>query len=358
MKIVFLADSDRLGESGVGDYALHLCSALQALNVDAVVDRLGPPGSSWRTNLPERIRKAQPDWLSYQFVPYAYAHRGWVGRRTLPWHVLKGRLGTHVMFHEIWIGAHQGASLRDRAIGALQRRGIQNVVRLLCPNRVHCSNRLYSAMLQRAGIPNRRLPLFGNIPVTIGGSDPYEAVLAGLVPGCMRSRWVVAAVFGSIYPSENLLPALRWLQNSSLRQGKRLLVVSLGHSPTAESTFAALAAQLPDEGRPAFLVKGRLDAAALSLWIRYADCGLATTPFNIIEKSGSAVAFAEHGVPVIVMDAGADVRGVSLPRQDLSPEFLLYGDQRLEALQGLPPRRDPQPRLERVAKQFLTELEL
>jgi hypothetical protein len=358
MKIVFVADSNQPGKSGVGDYALLLCARLAALNVDAVVECLGVPKSSTRASLVERVRQAQPDWVSFQFVPYAYAHRGLVGRRTLPWEALRGRLGTHLMFHEIWIGAHQGASLRDRAMGALQRRGIQNLMRQLRPDKVHCSNRLYSAMLLRAGIPNRLLPLFGNIPITTATLDPYEQVVAGLVPGRPRSGWVVAALFGSIYKSDHLLPALRWLQECSMRQGHRLLVVSLGHSPSAETTFAGLGPQLPAEGRPTFLVKGRMDSSALSSWLRYADCALATTPFNIIEKSGSAVAFAEHGVPVIVMDAGADVRGVPLPRLDLAPEFWLFGDKRLEASNGLPPRRKPQPRLVRVAKQFLEELDV
>jgi hypothetical protein len=356
MKIVFLADSNQPGESGVGDYALHLCASLQALNVDAVVECLGAPNSSLRACLANRVRASQPDWVSLQFVPYAYAHRGWVGRRTLPWKALRGRLGTHVMFHEIWIGAHQGASLRDRAMGALQRRGIQHLISELRPDRVHCGNRLYSAMLLQAGLPNQLLPLFGNIPVRISVRDPYEELLVGIAPDRTRSGWVVAALFGSIYPSEHLLPALRWLHASCVRQGRRLLVVSLGHCPMAETTFAALASQLPAECRPTFLVKGRLDSTALSAWIRWADCGLATTPFNIIEKSGSAVAFAEHGVPVIVMDAGADVRDVAFPRQDLAPEYWLFGDQRLEALHELPPRRDPRPRLEQVAKQFLADL--
>jgi len=357
MKIVFVADSNQPGRSGVGDYAQHLCASLVSLNVDAVVECLGAPNSSSRASLVERVRQAQPDWVSFQFVPYAYAHRGWVGRRTLPWNAMRGRLGTHLMFHEIWIGAHQGASLRDRAMGVLQRRGVQNLMCQLRPDKVHCSNRLYSAILLRAGIPNRLLPLFGNIPVITAAPDPYEQVLAGLVPGRHRSGWVVAAHFGCIYPSEHLLPALRWLQECSLRQGQRLLVVSLGHSPTAETTFASLASQLPAEGRASFLVKGRMDSAALSPWIRNADCALATTPFNIIEKSGSAVAFAEHGVPVIVMDAGAEVRGLALLPQDLTPEFWLFGDKRLEDLDGLPPRREPQPRLARVAKQFLVELD-
>ena len=356
MKITFLADTIQPGESGVGDYALHLCAKLQSLNVDAVVESFGAPNSSLREHLAERIRESQPDWVSFQFVPYAYAHRGLVGRHTLPWKALRGRLGTHVMFHELWIGAHQGASLRDRAMGTLQRRGIKNLMCELRPDKVHCGNRLYSAMLVQAGVSNRLLPLFGNIPVCMPSLDPYEEVLAGILPARKRSGWVVAALFGSIYPSEHLFLALRWLQECSLRQGQRLLVVSLGHCPTEVPTFAALADQLQAEGKPTFLVKGRLDSARLSSWIRWADCGLATTPFNIIEKSGSAVAFAEHGVPVIVMDAGADVRGVPLPRQDLAPEFWLFGDKRLEALKGLPPRREPQPRLEQVAKQFRDDL--
>ena len=40
----------------------------------------------------ERVRMAEPDWVSLQFVPYAYAHRGLVGRSTLPWEKLRGRM--------------------------------------------------------------------------------------------------------------------------------------------------------------------------------------------------------------------------------------------------------------------------
>jgi len=281
-----------------------------------------------------------------------------VGARTLPWHALRGRTGTHVMFHELWIGFYQDASLRARVIGALQRRGIQRLIRNLHPDRVHCGNPLYSAMLHQAGIANCLLPLFSNIPVCAHTCDPYEVLLATVNPSRSRSGWVVAALFGSIYPTVNLLAALHWLQDLCLRNGQRLLLVSLGYSSTAEATFAQLAQQLPAEGKPIFLVKGRLDSACLSSWIYSADCGLATTPFNIIQKSGSAIAFAEHGVPVIVMDAGADVKGVALPERDLAPEFWLFGEKRLAALNGLPPRRDPQPRLEGVAKQFLEDLQI
>jgi hypothetical protein len=356
MYILFLADSNQLGESGVGDYALSLSASLRAFNVDSSVECLGPPGSSLRSSLVALLKDVQPDWVSLQFVPYACAKRGLVGRGTLPWRQLRGRIGTHLMFHELWIGAHNRASLQDRAIGTLQRQGIKNVVRELNPGVIHCTNRLYSQMLQQAGIHNNVLPLCGAIPVSLGGPDPYVEILTTLRYGSRRSGWIVAALFGSIHPSENLLPALQWLQDRCLRYGKRLLMVSLGKCPSAETIFKSLASGFPEAAKPAFFVKGRLSASTLSSWIRCADCALATTPFNIIEKSSSAVAFAEHGVPVIVTDAGADVRGVALPRQDLAPDFWLFGDRRLDALNVLPPRREPQPRIGRVVKQFLEDL--
>jgi hypothetical protein len=356
MNLLFLADSDHLGQSGVGDFALTLSVFLKKLNIHSSVASIGPPGSSLRLQLTEYVREAQPDWVSFQFVPYAFAHRGLVGPRTLPWDSLRGRIGTHFMFHEIWIGAHQGASLYQRSIGFLQRTGIQAIVRELRPDVVHCTNHLYSSMLSSAGIPNRLLPLFGSIPPPSPGPDPYSEALGSLVPGSKRSDWLVAALFGSIYPSENLLPALKWLQDRSLRTGKRLLVVSLGHSPTAATFFESLTPQLPEAGRPHVLVKGRMDSSILSRWLSGADCALATTPFNVIDKSSSAVAFAELGVPVIVVDPGASVRGVHHSRLDLSPEYWLFGDHRLNRFDNLPPRRPPQPRLERVARQFLADI--
>jgi hypothetical protein len=359
VRFVIIADSDRQGESGVGDYALLLARLLRSSNINVVFEALGPSCRSSRSALVDRVQKAQPDWVSFHFVPYAYAHRGLVGKATLPWEKLRGRVGTHIMFHEIWIGAHQGAPLRQRPIGFLQRLGIQQVLRQLKPDVVHCTNPLYSAMLHRAGITNSVLPLFGVIPVESDGVlDPYIQLLPNLVPGSKRSDWIVAALFGKIYPSDHLLPALQWLVAKCLPQGKHLLVVSLGHCPTAAATFEEIGQCFSEPGRPYFHITGKLDASVLSYWIQGADCGLATTPFNIIDKSSSAVAFVEHGIPVIVLDDGAPIRGMDPTQPDLAPEFWLFGDKRLDDLEILPPRREPQPRRDQVVNQFLVDLNI
>ena len=358
MNLLIVSDTDQAGSSGVSDYALLLAESLRAREINVVFDKLGPSDSVSHSDFVERLRQAKPDWVSLHFVPYAYAHRGLVGKRTLPWRDLRGRLGTHILFHEIWIGAHRGAPWKQRATGLIQRLGIQQAMQELRPDVVHSTNSLYSAMLHRAGIPNKILPLFGAIPVISNGLDPYYRLFNSLVAGSKKSDWVVAAMFGSIYPSKNLLRALSWLNARCYSQSKHLLLVSLGNSPTASSTFEALAAGFSERRTPFFHTTGKLDISTLSSWILGADCGLSTTPFNIIEKSSSAVAFVEHGIPVIVMDPGAAIAGLPFQQLDLAPEFWLFGDKRLEELDLLPPRRKPIPRREFVVDKFLNDLKI
>jgi len=358
VKILIVADSDKRGMSGVGDYALLLADALRSRGLKVIFHAFDVNAQLANASLLDAVKEARPDWVSFHFVPYAYAHRGLIGPRTLQWDQLRGCIGTHILFHEIWIGAHQGASWRHRFVGFCQCRGIAQVLRLLKPDVVHCTNSLYSSLLKKAAISNQILPLFGNIPVCLKGPDPYFELLECLTPGRNRFDWIVAGLFGSIYPSVNLLPCVKWLHAKCMSQSKRLLVVSFGHSPMAKATFAALDNHFSGSDRPLFHVEGRLDAAAISRWIRNADCGIATTPFNIIQKSGSAVSFVEHGVPVIVADPGDPVRGIGQLQLDLAPEIWLFGDPRLEVMQSLPHRSPPQARLDRVVNQFLADLKI
>jgi hypothetical protein len=356
MRILFLADSIHPGVSGVGDYTLELAAQLRRMSVDAYVEPIGIPGTPLRASLCERVNQFQADWVSVQFVPYAYAHRGLVSRWNLPWRHLRGRRGTHIMFHEIWIGAHRYASWRERVVGLLQRRGIQSMINELNPSVVHCSNSLYSKMLINANISNSILPLFGNIPVQPVGVDPYAELITTLATGGERSEWVVSALFGTIHQSSKLVPAVQWLNSLAQSQGKQLLVVSLGNCSSAISSFDMLAAHFPPHGHPTFFAKGPLPADELSQWLRTADCALSTTPLNIIGKSGSVAAFLDHGVPVIVLDKGGEIRGFDNSPVDLSPGIWLFDDLRVDFGNSLPKYRIPDPSLPRVAVQFLNDL--
>jgi len=358
LRLLIVLDTIKPGASGVADYALLLGQAVQATaDVKVTFHALGLERSRPKALL-ERVQELKPDWVSFHFVPYAYATRGFVGASTLPWVQLRGLLGTHIYFHELWIGAHLGASFRERVSGIIQRRGIHQLMRALRPTVVHTSNYLYSAMLDSQGIQNRVLPLFSAIPVVKDVTDPYLEMLCHISPGISRDQWVVAAFFGAIYPCRKLFLALQWLHERCDQQRKRLLVVSLGYSPTAKDVFNQISSHFPDDRPPIFVEKGKMDSNLLSAWLSSADCGLATTPFNIIGKSASAISLVEHGLPVIVIDPGVPVRGVPYYQPDLAPEFWLFGDPRLESFPCLPPRRNQYPLIHRVVHQFLDDLSI
>lgn len=355
MRFLFLTDSTDPGRSGVGDYTLQLAQQLQYLGLDARVECFGIEGSATRATLVDRVLSHRADWISHQFVPYSLSPRGFVGPHTLPWRQLRGTVGTHFMFHEIWIGGSQGASFRDRLIGSTQRRGIRKILPLLQPNRVHCSNPLYQAMLSRVGIQARVLPLFGSVPIASNPNDPYFFLIEGFAPLSSRDNWLVLAFFGNLYPCANLTAAISWLHSLSARQGKSLLVVSLGHSSAAHSTFEQLSSH-HNASNIKFFIKGPIDTSSLSPWLQCADLAFSTTPYNIIQKSSSAVAFAEHGVPVVVVDPGTPIRSLPFTPSDLSPDYWLFGDPRLNPPNCLPPHRPPMARLPHVAAQLLADL--
>ena len=356
MKLLILSPSYVAGTCGVLDYSQLLCEQLRLHSVDASVYSINSQADPSHSKLTEYIDFFQPDWISLQFVSYAYSKRGLISSHSLPWTKLRGRLGSNVIFHETWIGAHLGASLRQRSIGALQRSGIKKAMRIMKPDVVHTTNHLYMRMLERAGISNTLLPLFGNIPISQSSFNPYIKLFDLMAPGTSQSDWLVAAFFGTIYPSKHLLDALIWLQNFCLQKQKLLLITSLGYSPMAPSLFSDLTLRLPSNESLFFHFTGKLESNTLSTWIGNADFGLSTTPFNIIDKSGSALAFREHGIPVIVMDKGVPLRGLTYEMPDLSPEVWMFGDERLLNVSTLPTRRTPYSRISRVTTQFLLDL--
>ena len=61
-----------------------------------------------------------------------------------------------------------------------------------------------------------------------------------------------------------------------------------------------------EAGRHGMIVEetGRLPVEKLSRELQAASCGVATTPYDALGKSGAAAAMLEHGLPVIAHDDG------------------------------------------------------
>ena len=93
---------------------------------------------------------------------------------------------THLVFHEIWIGAYPKAKIKEKVMGWRQKREILKFVKLLNPSVAFGTNSAAIDRLRREGIHAEYLYLFGNIP--------YSPI----PPGSQKEGFRVA-FFGTVY---------------------------------------------------------------------------------------------------------------------------------------------------------------
>ncbi|MDB5012130.1 MAG: hypothetical protein JWQ25_332, partial [Daejeonella sp.] len=192
MKIAFICGCLEPGRDGVGDYVRQLCAELirKGINVYIIsindyhlaevceepqyVDELKLLVYRISASLPvkkrfsaakEQIEKFNPDWVSVQYVPYAFHSYG------LPFlfsqrlkQILKNRK-VHFMFHETWIGTENNDKLRSIIISVLQQVVIKGMLHSLKPLALHASLPQNYKRLKNLGFIIKPLPLFSNISV-------------------------------------------------------------------------------------------------------------------------------------------------------------------------------------------------
>jgi hypothetical protein len=314
MKIVFLCGSLELGCDGVGDYVRRLAAELSkqghepagiALNdqyiqqevsirpetVDAALPMLRLP-ASWPIS--RRFQRAQEwtdgfgaEWLSLQFVPFAFHYKGLAF--DLGKHL--ARLGRgrswHLMVHELWVGMDAEAPLKHRWWGKLQRYLIKSMIKDLQPKVINTQTSLYQAQLAKLGFSSHLLPLFANIPnanLAKTEKTPVE-----------ESRAVSLVIFGSIHAGA---PVEQFAQDAAQYAQENAVTVKLtmiGRCGKEQETWAAIwrAVGLPVE------ILGEQTPEYISHVLSEASLGVATTPVDVIGKSGTAAAMLEHGLPVL-----------------------------------------------------------
>jgi glycosyltransferase involved in cell wall biosynthesis len=381
MRIAFVTACLEPGRDGVGDYARNLAAAcvhagheaaLLALNDRYVerpvegmqaarcveIDSLRlPAASSWSSRSSRAsawLERRAPDWISLQFVPYGFHRKGFVfglGVRLAP--LVAGRR-VQMMFHEIWTG--DGGRWRERLVGRLQRLAVRHLVDGLEPELVHTSNSRYRALLAASGIDATVLPLFGNIPVCPAAHPDWlsrELANAGVAESFASSRhecWRFG-MLGSLYPVWSPEPLLSGIAEAAARAGRRVTIASIGRLGPGEQMFAQMAARYA--GRFSFAALGERSPEEISTFLQSIDFGIATTPWSLIGKSGTAAAMLDHGVPVVVTrNDGSTVDGAV-------PDPLLYPLDRNLPRWLLEARgRPPHDRLPDIAQRFLRELTL
>ncbi len=364
MRILFLVASLEPGRDGVGDYTQLLAReavrqgheiSLIALQDPYVADPvesaecvpLGeipclrlPLHLPWvrRIELVRSFRSRYPsDWISLQFVAYAFHAKGFVVQVTPRLNEIMDGTPLHLMLHEIWIGTGPFASFRYRVIGKLQRLQLKWMIGKLTPQLITVTNPFYQALLNKLGSSAVELPLFGNIPISPVLEPPFPALFLGLFFGTLHREWEPE-------------PFMRtWIAACAVT-GRQPRLISLGRmGAMGEMVWRKL--QTDYAGWVDFVALGEVPSAVVSSWLQRADFGLAASPWHLIGKSGSAIAMLEHGLPVIVTrDEFGPPAGLGN-----APDPLLHRcDDQLQGklVTGLP-RRAPFSRLPGIASNFI-----
>ncbi|SEA98860.1 glycosyltransferase [Pedobacter hartonius] len=321
MRLVFLCGSLEPGRDGVGDYTRKLAGGLIAQGHSASVIAINdkyiqetdaalqhdhgkgvevlriPASMDWKAKalLAETyIKKNNPDWISLQYVSYAYQPKGMPLHMVQAFAGLLGKYRLQIMFHELWLGEKKNAALKARIYGFLQKKIVRSMLKKGKPQVIQTSIPLYQKILSNHGIKAGVLPIFSNI------SDlklPYDTY-AGEIPEWLvkdREDFVIGCNFGSFYQeSWDLTSLLVPFAAACKKIGKRPLIYSIGKISAGEKEWKELAAVYPEI---TFLTVGACSQEMISYWLTYfTDFGIITTPAFIAGKSGSFMAFKAHGL--------------------------------------------------------------
>jgi len=386
MKTAFLCGSLEPGRDGVGDYTRRLAGELIRRGHPSVAVALNDPhiaetgfgsqeieGTSvsvlrlpgavpWGKRMIESRNWAggfNPDWLSLQFVPFGFHRKGLyfgLGRNLAR---INAKASWHVMFHELWLGLGEKSRVKHRVWGALQRLIVMDLMSRLRPRIVHTQAETYRVVLKREKIAASILPLFSNIPYMEGDAwdgllEPLVAAVVGRHPD--RTELYLAGVLGMVAPEWNAERAVATLLPLVQRFHKRLVLVFFGKSNM--NLVAVNELRLTLRNRADVVAAGERTSSEMSKILQTLDIGIATTPRQVIQKSGSAAAMLEHGLTLLVIRDDWRLRGPDAPPEEKSRRLLSPGE--FAVLKTLPARDLQRPGntgVKRVADQMLEAME-
>lgn len=326
MKLVFLCGSLEPGLDGVGDYVRRLAVALMQqqhevalvalhdtfltskMEGEQLVGTVALPvlrlPASWKPDqrfdeVAAYLTKTRPDWVSLQYVGFGLHRYG------LPWHLLWrlrpaiGNAKLHTMLHELWCGMDTYAGRKEKLLGAAQKGFLKLLLRRVKPQGIFTSIRHYANELTRLGVSANLVPVFSNIPVDEWGSEQewqQTVEQAGLAPLLQNpGQWLVVGFFGTVYACPGLLQLLQHAAEAAASTGRKLGVLSIGHNRLQSIRTFTQAIPGVDCWQT-----GGLAVPMLNRALALMDLGVVTSPADRVNKSGTAIAFLERGIPVLI----------------------------------------------------------
>ena len=385
MRLAFLCGAVEPGRDGVGDYSRRLAGELIRQGHAAVIAGLNDPYVSKATVEQQEIEGSpvaalrlpatrpwsdrahrtrnwlntfEPDWVSLQFVPFGFHPKGLQFGLGKIFAAMNSTASWHVMFHELWLGLGENSTAKHRMLGLGQRYIMLDLMGRLRPRIVHTQAEPYQLALRRTNIVASILPLFGNIPqINEGGWDGLMEPLVAEAVGKPqdRGKLFLAGVLGMVHPEWNAEQAVDLICPLTEHFQKRLVLIFLGKTNLTPEAIKKLKHTL--HGRADVVVTGERPAVEISKMLQTLDLGLATSPRQIIQKSGSVAAMLEHGLKVLVTRDDWRLRGLDSPREEASCQLLTR--EQFSSLKNLPVRDTQSPResgVQKVAGQLLASL--
>lgn len=316
MKILFLCGSLESSKDGVGDYTRRLAGELvrqghvvhlvalhdhhiQVQNSNSQFDfeieitcNRFPACIEWHekaSHVQAVVNNFNPDWISIQYVPYAFHHKGFAWQFNQFLNRLKFTARLHVMMHELWVGVGSQASLKHKIIGYIQKYFILKLLHSSKIDIITTSNVLYMKTLENNNIDIKKLPLFSNIAFVKSISEKIK------VKFDIDSDYKLIAIFGTLYPDAKIDEILT--EFLSTNNVQKFMLLSFGRIGNQDYWQ-----QLQNVWQDRLLFKqlGPLDQEDVSAIMQLSDVAISCTPLEFLGKSGVYAAWKRHGVPVLV----------------------------------------------------------
>jgi hypothetical protein len=323
MKIVFICGSLEPGRDGVGDYVRRLAGWLStqghsigaiSLNdhhvtaettttqqMDEVAVQVMRIPAKWSAEkrfnrAHDLIKSLNPDWLSLQFVIFAFNARGIPV--SLPRQLSAMVCGRrwHIMFHELWLGESSDDALKDKMRGWLQKRIIRHLLLQLKPTVISTSTSFFQHCLRGIGADSIKIPVFSNLPLgTVKGTKLYHQL--PVVVTNTRKKYIIASFFGNVAQEAGLEDKIALLVGLTEKSGKKLMITHIGRS----SNIKALFQKLETKVNALFYIHGEQSDQDIADYFRHIDLGLSTYPKILFEKSGAIASMLHNNLPVVLL---------------------------------------------------------
>jgi hypothetical protein len=368
MKIIFLCGSLEPGRDGVGDYTRQLASELilnghqagiVAINDQHIKDRFEGVQNLGNVSLqvlrlPSHISSLHrfklaalwidnldPEWLSLQFVPFAFHPKGLPFQMGKLLTTLTGRRRWHIMVHELWVGMNKESSLKFFWWGLFQRQLIKSLFNKLMPAVIHTQTKLYLNLLEKMGFKSQLLPLFSNISV----AEDISIIRAN-----DDDKIISFVVFGGIHPGAPIDKLAKELKHYSNQNAVKIVLKLLGRSGAEQLRWE-------QEWQAAGLcieLIGEQPEEQISAVLSNSSFGISTTPPSLIEKSGSVAAMREHGMSILCLSRPWHPRDINEPQ--LSPGVTEYQEGKIQDFIAQKNEAYPSNNKTGISHQFINDL--